>query len=246
MLKKIMFSAGDEAGRNIAGILSRDFLLSVYEFCGEIIYLDYVPDFLRDVGLCIVASRHKSMSGIPTLTVHSPGNFGVAEAGGVDRMLGVAPALYLRSALKELKAANVSGFEVCFEVTHHGPTVLSCPVVFVEVGSCERDWSNVEACRAAAEAIKKIYESEPEDVPSAVGFGGGHYARKFSLVDDYALGHICPKYALKCLDLELVKQMVEKTFPRPSTALVEKKGLGGEKSRVAGLLSEAGLEVVYV
>lgn len=245
-MKTIIFSRKDRAGTNITDILVENYSLPVHEFGGEIIRMDYVPEYLGETDLCIVASKHKSESGIPTLTIHSPGNFGVARAGGEDKRLGVAPALYLTGGLRQLKAAQLSGFEVCFEVTHHGPTILPCPIVFVEVGSTEKEWSNLDACRAAAETIKNLYDSEPKKLPSAIGFGGGHYAKKFSLVEDYALGHICPKYALEHLNREMVSEMVEKTVPMPKIALVEKKGVGKEKNRIIEIISETGLELIYI
>jgi hypothetical protein len=41
----------------------------------------------------------------------------------------------------------------------------------------------------------------------------------------------------------MVKQMISKTVPKPEYALVEKKGLGGEKDRIRKLLSETEMSV---
>jgi D-aminoacyl-tRNA deacylase len=118
--------------------------------------------------------------------------------------------------------------------------------MFVEVGSGERQWNDAAACDAAADAIRQLLESPPLDLPAAIGFGGGHYCRKFSEVTEYALGHICPKHSLGLLDEEMIEQMVEKTVPAPKTALVEKKGLGSEKEKVMKLLEDRSLEIVRV
>jgi hypothetical protein len=40
--------------------------------------------------------------------------------------------------------------------------------------------------------------------------------------------------------------MVEKTFPAPDAALVEKKGMGEEKRRILELLEATDLEVVRI
>jgi D-aminoacyl-tRNA deacylase len=180
------------------------------------------------------------------LTIHSPGNFGPAGAGGNELELGIAPALYLREGLRRLQEHTIDLFEVCFEATHHGPTSFPFPVVFVEVGSTEKEWDNLDACNAVAETINLLFTAEPENTPSAIGFGGGHYAKKFSQAGEYAVGHICPKYNLINLDFKMIEQMIEKTTPKPSIALVEKKGLGKEKEKVVTLLKETGLETILI
>lgn len=245
--KIVLYSAKDLAGGNIAhllrGMSPKAKVIEVQESTLYLQELNIKPD------VCIVASKHRSESGLPVLTAHAPGNFGEAAYGGKAKELGIAPALYLHEAvslLKEGKKRMELSYEVCLEATHHGPTSLGFPTMFLEVGSGETQWNDLGACEAAACAISQLLSSEPKALPTAIGFGGGHYCRKFSEVDDYALGHICPKHSLSCLDEVMIKQMVEKTVPRPEVALVEKKGLGEEKSRVLGLLEGSGLTVVKV
>ncbi len=245
MSKTVIFSNKDKAGTNIAGLLRDEYGLKALEYDKEILHLDGISN-LPDSSLCIVASRHKSKSGTPTLTAHSPGNYGAAQAGGRDRELGYAPALLLRKAAMLLQKNRIPGYESCLEATHHGPTGFPFPMIFVEVGSSEKEWNDLSACAVAAGIIAELAASTPEVVPAAVGFGGGHYCRKFSSVVDYAVGHICPKYSLSCLDPVMVVQMIEKTVPRPEYALVEKKGLGGEKERIRSLLLETDLSVVEI
>jgi D-aminoacyl-tRNA deacylase len=247
----VLYSESDTAGSNIAKILERDYGIASIAYEKRIPYmkledLSFIRDSLLEGDVCIVASRHRSESGTPSLTVHSPGNYGIAGAGGSDRELGFAPALYLRKALKSLQDGRLEGFEVCLEATHHGPTALRHPMMFVEVGSTEKEWGDLAACRKAALAAKSLFEEDVEEMPVAIGLGGGHYCRKFSAVSDYALGHICAKHALSCLDEPMLSQMIEKTVPHPAFALVEKKGLGKEKARVLDLLKGSGLEIVYV
>ena len=52
--------------------------------------------------LIVFISRHSSQSGKPTLSVHTPGNFGNAELGGLPQTLSVSPALAMQNALKAL------------------------------------------------------------------------------------------------------------------------------------------------
>ena len=234
----VLFSAKDIAGRNIASRLENPL-----EIPDSALYLEGLE---TTPSVAIVASRHSSKSGTPTLTCHSTGNFGLAEAGGNPSELGIAPALYLREALLNLKENPPADYEISLEVTHHGPSSLPFPIMFVEVGSTEKEWEDMQACSFVADVIRKLVNSPPTETPVAIGFGGGHYCRKFSKVSDFALGHICPKYSLPHLDAQMLKQMIAKTIPQPEFALVEKKGLGPDKRRVLALIEETELEVVVV
>src|SRR3989338_2649519 len=76
---------------------------------------------------------------------------------------------------------------------------------------------------------------------SALIIGGSHYnhlANKIMLSTDYAVGHICAKYNLENLDIELVRQAMEKTIPNASLVLLDWKGLGKEKERIVKMLEE--------
>ncbi len=240
--KIILFSSRDPAGRNIAKQLRP----------GNILEVENVPQMNEtgiEADLFIVASRHVSKSQTPTLTCHSPGNYYTADS-GKPKELSIAPALYLRKALMLLKSSKIKyklDYEVSLECTHHGPTSLNTPILFVEVGSTMKEWSDLNACRAAAEVINELLLYNPEEkIKSAVAFGGGHYCRKFSEIEEYAIGHICPKYNLQNLDKSMIEQMIEKTVPKPTVALAERKGLGKEKKRILELLEESGLELVLV
>jgi len=243
----ILYYEKDVAGENIVKILRENFNDQWIEKSEEeILYMNEWP--FDEPSVCIVASRHKSESGMPSLTVHSPGNFGKAESGGSNRELSIAPALYLTDALKYLRE-NFSnlGYEISFEVTHHGPTAFDFPIMFIEVGSSEEQWKDIKACSAVAETIDKLIENKPDKrLPVAIGFGGGHYCRKFSRIEDYALGHICPKYNLPNIDEEMLQKMISRTFPGPEFTLVEKKGLGKEKRRILDLLNKTELELIYI
>ncbi|HID09251.1 TPA: D-tyrosyl-tRNA(Tyr) deacylase, partial [Candidatus Micrarchaeota archaeon] len=119
------------------------------------------------------------------------------------------------SALKYLKEHEIRGFSVSYEVTHHGPT-LDAPVMFVEVGSTPEQWQNEEAVAVVAEAI--VASLKPENADTAVGFGGGHYAPRFSqiaLKKNIAFGHMLPRYAFDFADEEMIRQAVERTVPAP-------------------------------
>jgi len=199
--------------------------------------------------VCVVASRHKSESGKPTLTCHPTGNFGGADLGGLPGRLQLTNSLYLRQSLillNEAKGKYGLPHEVSMEVTHHGPTELPFPLLYIEVGSAEEQWRDMRTCQAVAGVIDELMFAQVEDKSSAIGFGGPHYAPNFNLVaKDYAVGHIMPKYAAEHITREMVKEMVAKTTPEPQTAIVDWKGLrGAEKDMLQGILDKLGMRWV--
>jgi D-aminoacyl-tRNA deacylase len=245
MRRIIAFSREDAAGRNIAGILKTEFKLDERFFVES-------DDFMTNIGfltdlkpeVCFVASRHRSESGQKTLTAHVTGNFGSAELGGNPGELAMAPALYLREAMRKLMIyGKESGYSVSLEVTHHGPTNLDFPLIFIEVGSTIEQWNDLNACRIVARVINDLTACQPERKDVAIGFGGPHYAPNFSLVlDNVALGHIASKNVAEFLDENMIKQMVEKTTPKPNYALFDWKGLRGEERRgIIQILEKIGL-----
>ncbi len=243
----ILYSKRDIAGTNIADTLRKKF-----ESNGEVKILGndnvlFMQDFKETPEICIVASRHRSESGKPTLTCHSPGNFGAAELGGNPMELGISPANYLSECINLLKSNPVQGYEITLEVTHHGPTGLKFPVMFVEIGSGEKEWNDEKACSAVAECIFALTRGKQEKLPVAIGFGGGHYCRKFTeLTNEYAIGHICPKYNLQNIDGKTLEEMIEKTVPTPEFALIDKKGMGSERRRILEILKSTNLEIAGV
>lgn len=127
----------------------------------------------------VFLSRHKAASAIPTLTIHPIGNFAKADFGGRPGTLVKALPDMMTSALRDLtKNAAGLGFQVSFEVTHHGP-YLEAPTMYIEIGSSEDNWGNKEAAKAIATTL---LSSNLVVAPKVVGIGGGHYAPRFSEV----------------------------------------------------------------
>ena len=270
--KLVVFSKKDIAGTNIVKILMDKFNfvktdeifddnpiyekddISIVGCRNDAIHLKYLNVFKPEI--CVFASRHKSESEKPTLTCHSPGNFSTAEAGGNERELSIAPALYLHKAMNLLKIYGGSlphnGYDISFEVTHHGPTNLSFPVIFVEVGSSEKQWNDNSACEVVSCVIYEILTNKIQDVqdvqevkiPTAIGFGGPHYAPNFTKISDkIATGHIAPKYAVDFLNKEMIEQMINKTIPKPDFAVLDWKGLrGSERRNIIKILDDLGVE----
>jgi len=259
--KLVVFSEKDVAGANIVKILIEKFNfiktgslfddfpiyskgdVSIVRCAGSSIHASHLDIF--NPGICVFASRHKSESKKLALTCHSPGNYSTADAGGKVRELSYAPALYLQKAMNLLKIYGEKlPYDVSFEVTHHGPTNLSFPVLFVEVGSAEEQWNDPQACEAAANVIYEILTTEISESLAAIGFGGPHYAPNFTKISDkIALGHIAPKYAFDSLDREMIEEMVKKTVPAPKLAVFDWRGLKGKERRsIIVILDELKIE----
>jgi D-aminoacyl-tRNA deacylase len=97
------------------------------------------------------------------------------------------------------------------ESTHHGPTDIGIPLIYVEIGSGAGQWEDLEAGDAVARAILSF---DPQDLPVAVGFGGGHYAVRQSEIlvnNDVAFGHNFPSYQLENINESLFLQAMEKS-----------------------------------
>ncbi|MBS7657829.1 MAG: D-aminoacyl-tRNA deacylase [Candidatus Bathyarchaeia archaeon] len=202
----------------------------------------------------VFASRHSAETGKPTLTVHVPGNWGsTAMYGGKPEELAVADPKRMKAALLTLKIKkeelNLSEFDVSLEATHHGPTGMNCPVLFVEIGSSMKEWVNPKAGLAVAEAIiaacRKTVNGE-----NCVGFGGGHYARKHTkivLESNLAVGHILPKFFFEEFNLRIVRKTFERTIKPCQKALIDWKGMRGlERTKLIDFLSTINVEIIKV
>ena len=196
----------------------------------------------------VFASTHRSSSGTKSLTVHYPGNWEAAALGGKPRTLNTAMPCRMKAALRRFAelSSELPGWEVCVETDHHGPT-LEKPVMFVEIGSTEAEWRNETAGRLAAEAIVAAIRNR-EEFPAHVGFGGSHYAPKFTpivLGGEKAMGHMIAGYSIERggVDEEMVRQALEKNVEKAKTALLDWKGIkGAAREKLIGILESMGME----
>ena len=231
-------SAGKEfEGSNVYSFQN----LSLYTTGAESIHCEDI-DKKIDADIFVFATKHESRSGIPSLSAHAAGNWGNDKSyGGKEKALCIAPADYLKSALIFLEENNKTDFEVVQECTHHGP-YLEKPVMFIEIGSSEKQWKNLDAAETIANAIVHIGIEQPQPVKTAFGIGGLHTTpsfRKIMLKTDIAVGHVCPKHNLENLDGNLMLEAVRKTAPAPADIVIlDWKGLGREKERIVRLLNE--------
>jgi D-aminoacyl-tRNA deacylase len=201
----------------------------------------------------IFASRHRSESNEPTLTAHWTGNTtSRADFGGQPKSLSYTDPARLRTALlalDEAREARGLNYAVTLEATHHGPTELGVPTLFVELGSTEKEWNDNKAAEVVAEAIWKT-ATAPLQGKNAVGFGGGHYCNKQCIAirnEGYAFGHMFSKYFFQEYDEATVQLAFERTMGDCRTAVLDWKGIrGSERSKLLETLKRMGVEIVRV
>lgn len=262
----IVSSEKDEASKNIKKSLIENFGFkeTTETFEGEPVYkkgeiklittqkplieAEHLDKHPQEVGFFIFASKHKSEKRVPALLVHTPGNWiNKADLGGNPEELGIAYASAVKEALIALEEEGENlEYEKTLEVTHHGPTTLKKPLLFVEIGSDKKMWENQKCSMIVASAILRAAKMKKNYRP-LLGIGGGHYAREFNkivLETDFAVGHIAPKYVLDELRTEMLQEALEKTFEKVETAVIDWKGTSKpQREKIAQFLHKKGINL---
>lgn len=192
----------------------------------------------------VVLSPHRSTTAGKIITAHFPGNWGNAEMGGKNRTLNIAYASKIKEFIKNAtRLAEWSGWPVCMEVDHHGPTPIK-PIIFVEIGSSEKEWTSKEAAEIVAKATADMLKSTAT-YESVFGVGGGHYAKEFTqlmLKSGLAVGHILPKYAIDDIDYSLFLQAIERSVEKTdSVVLLKDQANLGQKEKIREFCARAGV-----
>lgn len=208
----------------------------------RLIYKDHI-DREIDADLIIFLSRHSSVNPVPVLTVHVTGNISSADFGGRERSLAPAAPAWMHAVLRELSKNAPHPYRVGYEVTHHGPTELSTPSFFAEVGSTEREWRD----RAAGFAVaRSVLSADPVDCIPLIGFGGTHYAARqthIALTTRGAFGHIAHSREVPTLDAGIIRRMREKSGA--VAACIDRKSLSsGELATLQEMLAQEGIPIV--
>ena len=203
----------------------------------------------------VFVSRHSGESG-ELLTAHVTGNFGPAPYGGASETLSRAAPGTEKRAVAALASHAPAGYDVGIECTHHGPTDVGVPSLFVELGSDEPQWSDPDAARAVARAVLDLRGTGPdllvagddggEPTPRhVVGFGGGHYAPRFTRIvreTAWAVGHVGADWALGEMgapdaNRDVLRQAFERS--RADLAVVE-----GDRPALEAVIDDLGYRVV--
>jgi len=249
------------SSENAASVNIRDQILSFVEMdemgqgewrCdgfGMIEYLGSIVEIVpsHDAEYYVFASTHKSESGSPCFTAHTPGNWGGAELGGGPRHLNFAHAGKVKEIASKMgELSGALGWRVSVEVDHHGPS-LETPVLFAEIGSGASEWVNAEAGKVAAQAIVHAIRSERK-FPCRIGFGGSHYAPKFTpkiVGGPFAFGHIVSGYALERfgIDDEMIAQAIKRNVDQVEAAEIDWKGVKGRtREKLISALDSFGMK----
>jgi len=208
-----------------------------------------------DPDLVIFARRHRSEAARPAFLTHSTGNWGAkAEYGGDPHELSKTSALLLKAAFNTLSTQRhikeMEDFTVDIEVTHHGPTSIEKPLIFLELGSSEKEWEIEKAGKVVAHSTfhacltysKMLENNIKYPTTIGLGFGGTHYApqfRKLISMHNIALSFICPKYYIQDLDKIIIQQMISNTHEKVDSFIVDWKGTNSaDKKHLIPLLEE--------
>ena len=249
----------DPAGYNMAKFLSKDMELENGIFRGKFYDLIIIQtptisaDWLEqkyDYDGFVFLSKHAAESGVLALTCHSTGNFSEAKFGGNPRQVAIPHPDLQKKYLQTLKEnqSKFPEFQVTIEATHHGPTALTKPTIFIEIGTTEKQWTDVSLCNSVASLVHQVMMNPIDENPVAICFGGTHYPSKFTselLEGKYALGTVVPKHALDSLDDKLFSHILSQN-KMAKTALLDWSGLGSNKQKLLDFLESTELEVIKV
>jgi D-aminoacyl-tRNA deacylase len=249
----------DPAGYNMAKFISKGLKKDGDVFRGQnfelliittpAISADWLEEKYHYDGF-VFLSKHAAQSGELALTCHSTGNFAEAQFGGQTRQVAVPHPHLQKAYMKSLweNKDDYAQFQITIEATHHGPTALSKPTLFVEIGTTERQWNDETLCNSVASLVLKTLSEPLVESPVAICFGGTHYPEKFTkdlIHGKHALGTVIPKHALDSLDEEMFSHILSRNR-QATVALVDWAGLGKQKQKVLDLLKTTDLDVVRV
>jgi len=247
----------DPAGYNMAKYLSqnlenrdgvfhgRNFDLAIIS--SPTISADWLEEKFQYDGF-IFLSKHAAVSGTLALTCHSTGNFDIAEFGGKPKQVAIPHPNFQKKYMKNLSDNRemFPDFQITIEATHHGPTALEKPSIFIEIGTTQKEWNDIELCNQVSEIILKTVENPISNYPYAICFGGTHYSEKFSnelINGKFALGTVMPKHSLDLLNESLFSHIISRNIG-VKAALLDYKSLGKNKQKILDFLSETNLEVI--
>ncbi len=243
-------------------------LFRMIDIDGRTIFQDFLDKRLEFLGyesdLIVFLSKHKSQSETKALTAHVSGNYAEADYGGFPQSLPVPAPLEMKKLLLVMDRLNNEtglGYDVTFEVTHHGPTELKTPSLFVEIGSTEKEWIDPAPGAVVAEAVLSL--AVPDDTGAAdermsreakllegntvtVAFGGGHYGDRQTVSlfrTKLAYGHMFPKYQLETITEEVILKAFERTGAE--LAFFDKKSMRGpDRRRVTEILERNKIPII--
>ena len=202
------------------------------------------------VDLLVFVSRHAGDSG-PLLTAHVTGNFGPSPYGGAPATLSLAAPGAVSRVVDAMVTHAPDGYDVGIECTHHGPTDTAVPSLFAELGSDEPQWQDPAGAEAVARAVLDLRGTGPDlrgsdgQCRHLVGFGGGHYAPRFTRIvreTPWAVGHVGADWALRELgDPAANRDVIEAAFER---SRADHAVVDDDRPALAAVIEDLGHRVV--
>jgi D-aminoacyl-tRNA deacylase len=223
----------------------------------NLIDINNLDGIIPKENMVIFLSKHASKSKTPTLTSHSTGNFSdIVLLGGKPKEIGNTFPSFQKVYMKKIyeKRQELFGYDLTIEATHHGPTSLANPILFIEIGSSEIQWVNKTTaslvCQSVLESIKDVEKYiEDNNITICIGIGGNHYPQKYNeliLFSNVAFGPIISKYNLEFINEQIMKQVKGKSIEKISRIYVDNKGLGKDKVKVLNILNSQDLEIIFI
>ncbi len=251
-IKNAILSIEDVEKRKIGDrefYFGSDFIIAEIE--ERLIYADHIDEILSkyvNFDEIIFASRHSSKDQRKIFTVHVSGNVGSADFGGKPYSLAKPSPITMKNYVLAIKNKlnRKPEFEFTLEVTHHGPSEISTPSAFYEIGSTESEWVDEEAGMIVAESILEAIRDERRDWNIAVGVGGTHYAPRQTeiiLTTNFTFGHNFAKYTFNDLNEDIIIKAIELSDAK-FIIYDEKSVVSKIKKMLFNIAEKAGIEVL--
>ena len=257
-MKLIVCSKRDPASQNIKDNLLNiiqadkktingiDFYISddvaIADIDDRLIYADHIDERLSkylDFDEILFASRHSSKDGRKIVTTHVSGNVGRADYGGKPYSLAKPSPFTMKNfAISVVRKLKDTEYAFTLEATHHGPSEITTPSAFYEIGSTESEWRDEEIAFIVAESMLEAIRMEREWT-TALGVGGTHYAPRQTEIElntVYAFGHIFPKYTFNDLTKEFVKKAYE--ISEAELIIIDEKSVNSQVKRLLNEVAE--------
>ena len=209
------------------------------------IYADWIAKY-DDYEGYIFLSKHAAKSNILSLTCHSTGIVQTNSTNQIQQVSTPHPYLqksYIRSLWNNRN--NFQKFKITLEATHHGPSSLHKPTLFIEIGTTETQWNDVALCRSISEIvmqnlpIKKSYST-------SIDLGGTHYPDKFTneiIHGKYAFVTIIPSYNIKFLNRVLFNHILKRNY-MANSIIIDTNEL--KMNDVSHLISNLDMEIIRI
>jgi D-aminoacyl-tRNA deacylase len=215
------------------------------------LHLDDAAAAFDAPSLLFFLSRHSGETG-PLLSAHFTGNFGAAEYGGSAGELARACPNAQKAVVDALADHAPAAYDVAVECTHHGPTAVGVPSMFVELGSSDEQWDDPAGARAVARAVLDVAgvsadrdDGNGDATRHVVGFGGGHYAPRFERIvreTDWAVGHVGADWQLSAMGpVDDNRHVVRSAFAESAATLAV---VDGNRPTLVDAVADAGFRVV--